>query len=54
MNSLKHMFIYREKLDQSEEFDVIGQQVIAGYCTRPRSTCQILHALEPQLVLHTS
>ncbi len=31
--------IYRGKIDQSEEFDVIGQQV--SYCRRPRVTCHM-------------
>ncbi len=33
------MSFITEKLDQSEEFDVIGQQV--SYCRRPRATCHI-------------
>ena len=46
-NSLKtHAFHYnfRGKLEQSEEFDVIGQQV--SYCRHPCATCQILHWIQ--------
>ncbi len=32
---------YYDLYDQSDEFNVIGQQV--SYCRRPRATCHILH-----------
>ncbi len=35
-----HVFYY-DLYDQSDEFNVIGQQV--SYCRRPRATCHILH-----------
>ena len=39
------------KIDQSEEFDVIGQQV--SYCRRPRAICHAYNiALEGIMLLH--
>ncbi len=41
-----------KKLNQSEKFDIIGQQV--NYCRRPRVTCHILHWMRPSgIMLHS-
>ncbi len=41
LSSLKKHVFYYDLYDQSDEFNVIGQQV--SYCRRPRATCHILH-----------
>ncbi len=32
---------YYDLYDQSDEFNIIGQQV--SYCRRPHATCHVLH-----------
>ncbi len=39
LNSFKTHVFYYDLYDQSDEFNVIGQQV--SYCRRPRATCHI-------------
>ncbi len=39
INSFKTHVFYYDLYDQSDEFNVIGQQV--SYCRRPRATCHI-------------